>query len=241
MLPREHRRALNLEAHRRVTRILVVESDPTLRAELMTALTSAGHEVESASSAQAGLALARTSLPDIIVFDLVLPDLDGIELTKLFRADSNRRPSLCVLTSRSSEEDRVAAFEAGVDDYVTKPHSMRELVLRLRSLSRRRSSASQPPDAIAVGALKIERAARRVEVSGSSIELTRREFDLLLHLAERAGRVQTRDILVAEVWGEIADSGRVVDTTIKRLRKKLGESAPPIRTIRGVGYKLNGD
>jgi len=224
-----------------MVRILVVENDAALRAELSTAFTNAGHEVESASSAQAGLAVARASHPDIIVFELRLPDMDGIELATTLRNEPGKRASLCVLTSATDEDHRVAAFEAGVDDYVTKPHSMRELVLRMRSLSRRRTSNSDPPESVAVGGLKIDRAARRVEVQGSLIELTRREFDLLLHLAERAGRVQTRDTLVSDVWGEIADSGRVVDTTVKRLRKKLGPKGPPIRTVRGVGYKLSVD
>jgi two-component system phosphate regulon response regulator PhoB len=118
---------------------------------------------------------------------------------------------------------------------------MRELVLRIRSLSRRRSRAVTPTEAIALGALKIDRGARRVEVGGVPVELTRREFDLLVHLAERVDRVQTRDTLVADVWGEIPDSGRVVDTTIKRLRKKLGPRGPAIQTVRGVGYKLVAD
>jgi two-component system, OmpR family, phosphate regulon response regulator PhoB len=221
--------------------VLVVEGDGALRADLAATLTDAGHEVESASSGQAGIALARASEPDIVLFDLNLPDMNGIELCQTLRAPGMKRPSLFVLTSVHDEAHRIAAFEAGVDDYVTKPHSMRELVLRVRALSRRRSSSPPTVELITLGALKIDRAARRVDVAGSNIELTRREFDLLLRLAERAGRVQTRDMLVTEVWGEIADSGRVVDTTVKRLRKKLGRSGPAIKTVRGVGYKLTVD
>jgi two-component system, OmpR family, phosphate regulon response regulator PhoB len=239
MFPSEHPLVNGKAAPRKVARVLVVDADAALRADLAASLTSAGHEVEAASSGEAGIALARASHPDIVLFDLNLPDMPGIQLCRALRSEP-RRPSFCVLTSAKDEADRVAAFEAGVDDYVTKPHSMRELILRLRSLSRRRSS-KPTAEMLVVGALRVDRAARRVGVAGTSIELTRREFDLLLHLAERVGRVQTRDTLVAEIWGEIADSGRVVDTTIKRIRRKLGDSAPEIVTIRGVGYKLSGD
>ena len=216
----------------------MVEGDGALRADLAASLTNAGHEVESASSGHAGIALARASGPDIVLFDLHLPDMNGIELCQTLRAPGMKHPSLFVLTSAREESDRIAAFEAGADDYVTKPHSMREVVLRVRALSRRRSASTSTTELITRGALTIDRAARRVDVAGSSIELTRREFDLLLRLAESAGRVQTRDILVTDLWGDIADSGRVVDTTVKRLRKKLGHLGPTIRTVRGVGYKL---
>ena len=238
MFPSEHAGVIGKPAHQRVARVLVVESDGVLRSALAASLTTAGHEVEAASSGQAGLALAKASQPDIVVFDLQLPDMSGIDLCEKLRSPGMKRPSLFVLTSRSDEADRVAAFEAGADDYVTKPHSMREVVLRVRALSRRRSPSSPAIDLLTLGPLKIDRAARRVDVGGSSVELTRREFDLLLRLAERSGRVQTRDTLVSEVWGELADSGRVVDTTVKRLRKKLGEVGRAIKTIRGVGYKL---
>lgn len=222
-----------------VARVLLVDPDRDGRSELEASLAGAGHAVETASSGEAGIAVVRASHPDIVVFDLVLPDMPGVDFCKTLRAES-RRPQLCVLTMLGDESDRVAAFEAGVDDYVTKPYSARELVLRLRALSRRRSSVP-PEESIVIGALKIDRAARRVEVAGASVELTRREFDLLLHLAERLGRVQTRDGLVTDVWREVADSGRVVDTTVKRLRKKLGPKGPAIRTVRGVGYTLVAD
>ena len=223
-----------------VARVLVVDGDRDARSTLEASLAGAGHEVETAASGEAGIASVRASHPDIVVFDLVLPDMPGVDFCRTLRAESGRRPSLCVLTMLGDESDRVAAFEAGVDDYVTKPYSARELVLRIRALSRRRASAP-PEEAIVIGAMKIDRASRRVEVAGESVELTRREFDLLLHLSERIGRVQTRDALVTSVWREIADSGRVVDTTVKRLRRKLGPEGPAIRTVRGVGYTLVAD
>jgi two-component system phosphate regulon response regulator PhoB len=238
MFPSEHPHVNGTSAYRRVARVLVVESDGLLRADLIASLTNAGHEVASASSGQSGIALARASAPDIVLFDLLLPDVNGIELCHALRTSGAHRPSLFVLTSAGDEANRVGAFEAGVDDYVVKPHSMREVVLRVRALARRRSTKRAVIEPITLGTLEIDRAARRVDVGGASIELTRREFDLLLRLAERAGRVQTRDTLVNEVWGEIADTGRVVDTTVKRLRKKLGPLGPSIKTIRGVGYKI---
>lgn len=223
-----------------MARVLLVDGDAALRAELTTLLTVAGHDVEVASNAQAGVAVARASRPNVVIFDLELPDGSGTELCRTLRNDpAAGRLALMVLAKASTEDDRVAAFEAGADDFVAKPASMRELLLRVRALARRRSSnAPSPTDTVVLGPLRIERAARRVDLQGKNVELTRREFDVLLHLADRAGRVQTRDALVADVWGEVADSGRVVDTTIKRLRKKLGDDAPPIRTVRGVGYKI---
>ncbi len=220
-----------------MARILVVDGDAQLRAALAASLTQDGHEVEVASSGASALALARASRPSIVIVEIVLPDMNGAEVCREFREDASARPLVIVLSTAATEEARVAAFEAGCDDYVTKPHSMRELLLRVRALGRRRSSAP-PPELLNVGKLTIDLAARRVAVANVSIELTRREFDVLVHLAERAGRVQTREVLVADVWGELSDSGRVVDTTIKRIRRKLGPHAPEIKTVRGVGYKL---
>jgi len=221
----------------RVARILIVDGDAQLRAALTAALTQDGHEVEVASSGASGIALARASSPSIVILEYVLPDMNGADLCRQLHEVASVRPLLLVLTTALSEEDRVAAFEAGCDDYVTKPHSMRELLLRVRAIGRRRSGAP-PPERITLAQMTIDRAARRVDVAGRPVELTRREFDCLVHLAERAGRVQTREILVADVWGELTDSARVVDTTIKRIRRKLGPEAPEIKTIRGVGYKL---
>lgn len=218
--------------------MLVVEGDGGLRAELAATLTSAGNEVEAAGSGHAGLALAHASAPAIVVLELNLPDMSGLEVCRALTATRTRRPAVLVLTSARSEEDRVAAFEAGVDDYVTKPHSMRELVLRVRALARRRGPTRPLADTLDLGTLRIDPAARRVEVGGDSPELTRRELDVLLFLAERAGRVSSRDDLVQRIWGETPESGRVVDTTVKRLRKKLGQVGGWIKTVRGVGYKL---
>lgn len=218
--------------------MLVIESDALLRQALVQALTAEGHQVDSAASGEAGLALARAATPDVVVFDVVLPEREDVDLVSALRSDPGAgRAALLVLTESNEEQSRVSAFEAGVDDYLLKPPSMRELMLRVRALLRRKSRRP-PPDVISVGALHIDRAARRVDVGGQPIDLTRREFDVLVYLADHAGRVLSRDTLVGTVWGEIADSGRVVDTTIKRLRKKLGVAGTAISTVRGVGYKI---
>lgn len=222
-----------------MVRVLVVDGDPVVRASLTSALGGAGHDVESASSGAAGLALARASRPHIVIFDLALADLDGLELVRSIRRDLKTGiPSLLVLSAQAGEAERIAAFEAGVDDYVAKPHSTRELLLRVRALSRRKTD---PPRNVSleIGQLRIDMGARQVWNAKERMDFTRRELDVLSVLAQRAGRVQTREILIADVWGDDdTHSGRVVDTTIKRLRRKLARAGCEIKTVRGVGYKL---
>ena len=222
-----------------MVRVLVVDADPAVRASLTSALSTAGHDVESASSGASGLAIARASRPQVVIFDLALADIGGLDLARSIRRDiTTGAPLLVVLSAQTGEEERVAAFEAGVDDYVAKPHSTRELLLRVRALSRRKSD---PPkaEALEIGGLRIDVAARQAWSRDARIDLTRREFDVLILLAERAGRVQTREVLVADIWGDdVAHSGRIVDTTIKRLRRKISSAGCEIKTVRGVGYKL---
>lgn len=223
-----------------MARVLVIDADAALRADLARTLTQAGHDVELAAGARAGAALARTSMPDLVVLDPALPDGDGIEVVIALRADPRgRRTPVLVVSAVASEDARVRAFEAGADDFVPKPFSMRELLLRLRAQQRRRS-APPPSDLVVAGPIVVDRAARRVSVAGAAVPLTRRELDLLLVLAERRGRVQSREVLVADVWGgEVeGDSGRVVDSTIKRLRRKLGVAGRLVATVRGTGYRL---
>ncbi len=223
-----------------MARILVIDADAALRAELARTLTQAGHDVELAAGARAGVALARTSMPDLVVLDPSLQDGDGMEVVVALRADPRgRRTPVLVVSAASGEDERVRAFEAGADDFIPKPFSMRELLLRLRAQQRRRSSPP-PPDVVAAGPIVVDRAARRVSVSGVAVSLTRRELDLLLVLAERRGRVQSREVLVADVWGgEVdEDGGRVVDSTVKRLRRKLGAAGGLVTTVRGAGYRL---
>lgn len=222
-----------------MARLLIIDGDPELRAALARSLTEVGHDVEVAAGARAGVALVRASPPDLVLLEPRLPDGDGEEVCATLRVAS-RVPFLFV-SEHADEDARVRAFEAGADDFVGKPFSMRELLLRVRALLRRRSSAP-PAELVTVGPLTIDRAARRVTLDGERVDLTRRELDLLLVLCDRRGRVQSREILVADVWGgeieEDEERGRVVDSTVKRLRKKLGHAADLIVTVRGAGYRL---
>lgn len=236
MLQFEHPRVMKASRYEGMARVLVVDADPNVRASVTNALSGAGHDVESASSTAAGVALARASRPEIVVFDLF--DGSGLDLVRAIKNESNgASPLLVVLTSATSEEQRVAAFEAGVDDYVIKPHSMRELLLRVRALARRGSAAPKAAS-IELARLRIDVAARQTWVDDQRIELTRRELDVLVHLATRPGRVQTREVLIAAVWGDVEHSARVVDTTVKRVRRKIAAAGCAIKTVRGVGYKL---
>lgn len=225
-----------------MARVLVIEGDPSARVELASLLARGGHEVEMASSAGSGVVLARSSKPDLVLCEMTLNDGSGADVCRALRADASTRGSLLlVLTADASEASRVEAFEAGADDYVTKPYSGREILLRVAALFRRRRAVPGSPSMVSAGPMRIDAEARRVFVDGEPIDLSRREFDVLLRLAERKGRVQTREVLLRDVWESDADSGRVVDTMMKRLRKKLGPAARLIRTVRGVGYRLARD
>lgn len=220
-------------------RILVVDNDASTRTAVATALGGAGYDVDSVSSGAAGLAVARAACPDLVVVDLALADSNALELVRAIRGDARTGAALIVvLTAVSDEEARVAAFEAGVDDYLVKPYSTRELILRVRALSRRRTQA-RPSDAMHLGRLRIDVAARQAWIGSQRIALTRREFDVLQELASRPGRVQTREVLIANAWGDdVEHSRRIVDTTVKRLRRKIVAAGCEIKTLRGVGYKL---
>ena len=227
-----------------VARVLVIDGDAALRATLARSLTEAGHAVELAAGARAGEAIARSSPPELVLLDLSLPDGDGAAVCRALRSDARAsRIPVIVLSADCGEEARVRAFESGADDVVAKPFSVRELLLRVRALLRRRASAP-PAELLVVGPVVVDRAARRVTVAGAEVELTRRELDLLLVLCERRGRVQSREVLVADVWGgelgDEGDGGRVVDSAVKRLRRKLGPAAELIATVRGAGYRLAG-
>lgn len=219
-----------------MARVLVIEPDPALRLALASNLAEAGHAVDVVAHADGCTSMVRGSGAEVVLLGLERPQVQ--EACRQLRADAQtRRTLLFVLSAGSAEIDRVLAFEAGADDYLAKPPSLREVVLRVRALLRRRGSVPTS-DGIDLGRVHIDRAARRVLLDGAAVELTVREFDLLLRLAERKGRVQTREALVAELWPEEIHSPRVVDTTVKRLRKKLGVGADCIQTIRGVGYRL---
>jgi two-component system phosphate regulon response regulator PhoB len=226
-----------------MARILVIEDEQDLRQVLEYNLKQAGHEVLVAASGQEGLRLARDERPDLVLLDLMLPDVSGTEICKALKeAPDTKRIRVAMVTARGEEIDRVVGFELGADDYIVKPFSVRELLLRIQAILRRGQSAEQEADpSIRFGCLQIDRGAHRVWVDDQEIELTALEFKLLLTLYERRNRVQTRAVLLDDVWGIQADiTTRTVDTHVKRLREKLDRARDYVETVRGVGYRFVG-
>ena|SRR5688572_29669833 len=220
--------------------ILIVEDEPDLREVLEFNLRQAGHEVVAAPRADEGLRVARQRHPDLVILDLMLPDRPGTEVCRELRTDAATRAiPIMMLTARGEEIDRVVGFELGADDYVTKPFSMRELLLRVGAILRRSAAPVEEPALVRFGRLRIDKPAHRVWVDEQEIELTSLEFRLLVMLHDRKNRVQTRESLLEEVWGVASDiTTRTVDTHVKRLREKLGPAAEYIETVRGAGYRF---
>ena len=224
-----------------MTLILVIEDEADLAQVVEYNLRKAGHDVVTAPRGLRGLELARERRPDLVLLDLMLPDISGTEVCKQLRADSSTRDTpIVMLTAKGEEIDRVVGFEVGADDYVVKPFSVRELMLRVQAILRRGGEPAEPAQQrIVFGALEVDRDAHRVWVEGSERELTALEFKLLTTLYDRRNRVQSRSVLLADVWGITADiTTRTVDTHVKRLREKLGAAAVYIETVRGVGYRF---
>jgi two-component system phosphate regulon response regulator PhoB len=220
--------------------ILVIEDEPDLREVLDFNLKQAGHEVLLAGRAADGLKLARARLPDLVVLDLMLPDRPGTEVCRELRGDAaTKGVPILMLTARAEEIDRVVGFELGADDYMAKPFSMRELLLRIQAILRRAHGDTEEAPVVRFGRLRIDKAAHRVWVDEREVELTSLELKLLIMLHERKNRVQTRESLLEEVWGLASDiTTRTVDTHVKRLREKLGPAADYIETVRGAGYRF---
>ena len=225
--------------------ILVVEDEPDLVASLEYNLQREGFGTRVAMTGARALELVRRDpKPDLVLLDLMLPDMSGKEVCRRIRAEeSTRGIPVIMVTARTEEVDRIIGLELGADDYVTKPYSVRELMLRVQAVLRR--SKADPVESagpVVFGRLRIDKAAHRVWVDDARIELTALEFRLLGMLLARRGRVQTRDVLLEEVWGVRGDSNtRTVDTHVKRLRQKLGAAGAYVETIRGVGYRLTSD
>ena len=224
-------------------RVLVVDDEPDLADLVAFHLRERGHDVVTVGTGSSALAEAQRRRPDLIVLDLMLPDISGTEVCRrLRRVESTRHVPVVMLTAKSEEVDRVVGFEVGADDYVVKPFSPRELVLRVEAILRRSSRAAEPDDpepVITVGDLTIDAPRHAVEVAGREVILTALEFKLLLDLASRMGRVQSRDALLERVWNYTSGvETRTVDTHVKRLREKLGAGARYIETVRGVGYRM---
>jgi two-component system OmpR family response regulator len=224
-------------------RILVVEDDRTLRQALAYSLEREGYEVRSAVDGEQGLAAARGADFDLILLDVMLPGLSGIELLRTIRAEGNATPVL-ILSAKGDEIDRVVGLKIGADDYVAKPFSRPELLARIEAVlrrERRAASAASPRggDRVVSGDLEIDLEARVVTHAGEPVHLTTREFDLLAHLAANPNRIFTRDQLLARIWGlDFAGDDRTVDVHVSWLRSKLRERDGHnyFRTVRGVGY-----
>ena len=223
--------------------VLVVEDDADIRVLLANALKHAGHSALAASTARAGLDMARDTRPDLILLDLILPDLGGTCVVEALKSDARTRDvPIIILTARGAEADRISGLESGADDYVTKPFSLRELMLRVNVALRRAVQPAPRLDTLEYERLRIETHSHRVFVADAEIALTPTEFRLLATLAGRPGRVQSRQTLLADVWGMQPNlETRTVDTHIKRLREKLGETVDYIETVRGVGYRFRED
>lgn len=234
--------------------ILVVDDEPDLVRLVAYNLRKEGYQVHEAYDGTTALRMVEAVSPHLLILDVMLPDKSGIRICEqLKRHTRTKQLPVLMLTARSSEEDRIAGLEAGAEDYVVKPFSPRELVLRVRALMARSSNGSQPTlasalaeeeDIITVGPLHIEPGQHRVLLDGSPVDLSAAEFRLLLVLARYPGRVFTREALLDAVRGHegaAAVFDRTVDAQIKRLRAKLGETGHSlIRTVRGVGYRLEG-
>jgi len=228
------------------TLILVVDDEADLLALVEYNLKQGGYAVATARDGAAALAEIKREMPDLVVLDVQLPDMLGTEVCKHLRRDPvTASIPILMLTARAEEIDRVVGFEVGADDYVVKPFSPRELVLRVAALLRRVSSptgAAAGGERIVIGKLVIDVPRHRVTVEGEDVGLTALEFKLLLDLASRRGRVQTRDALLDRVWGYVSGvETRTVDTHVKRLREKLAAASDYIETVRGVGYRMRDD
>ena len=227
-----------------MNKVLVVEDEPDILEMVRYNLDQAGLDVETAEDAERALQSVQEILPDLIILDLMLPGIDGLDMCRQIKQDARTRHiPILMLTARKEEVDRIVGLELGADDYVVKPFSPRELVLRAQAILRRSQgssqSATETEDWLHMGPISIDKAAHQALLNGDPLELTGTEFKLLITLIERRGRVQTRDDLLNTVWGyEYSGYGRTVDTHIRRLREKLGEASEWIETVRGVGYRF---
>jgi two-component system response regulator VicR len=225
-------------------RILIVDDEPAVSDLLAYNLRKAHYEVVSAADGQEALQKAHQTSPDLILLDLMIPEVDGLDVCRELRKTSD--VPIIMITARGEEIDRVVGLELGADDYITKPFSVRELMARVKAVLRRTQSESNiaPASKLLQGpaGLQIDLDARTVLVGEINLELTRLEFDLLYHLLSNAGRVLTRERLLEQVWGyDFVGDTRAVDSAIKRLRAKLRAAAPEadgIESVRGVGYKF---
>jgi len=222
-------------------RILVVEDDRTLRQTLSYNLTREGYDVTTAADGEAALEAARDSKIDLILLDVMLPGMSGVEVLRVLRRDGIRAPVI-IVSAKGDEIDRVVGLKVGADDYVTKPFSRPELLARIEALLRRQRTEAigdEPSERIQLGEIQVDVGRRRVTIGERPLHLTPKEFDLLAFMASQPGRIFTRDQLLARIWGyDYAGDGRTVDVHVSWLRSKLREAdgRDHFRTVRGVGY-----
>jgi two-component system phosphate regulon response regulator PhoB len=220
--------------------VLLVDDERDLLSILEFNLRAAGFETIRATTGEEALQQLRRRVPDVVLLDLMLPDLSGTEVCRRIKEDPRtRHVPVVMLTARTAEVDRIVGFELGVDDYVTKPFSVRELVLRLKAVLRRTPGHGRERPREAIGPIRVDLEAHRAFVDGAEIQLTALEFRLLATFMARAGRVQSREQLLEDVWEMSSElETRTVDTHVKRLREKLGSGRDLLETVRGVGYRL---
>ena len=222
--------------------ILIVEDERDLLDSLSYSVAREGYQIRTSLTGSDGISMAfQDPVPDLMLLDLMLPDIPGTEVCRRIRRDPRTSKILVLmLTAKSEEIDRVVGFEVGADDYVVKPFSVRELLLRIKALLRRgRSDEESSEESIVFGRLRVDDAGHRVWVDDRPVTLTALEFRLLTTLMQRRGRAQSRDVLLHTVWGIEADiTTRTVDTHVKRLREKLGAAGCYVETLRGVGYRF---
>lgn len=222
-------------------KILVVDDEPDVTELVAYHLKAKGFHVETLNDATASISVARSTTPDVIILDIMMPDLSGIQICRILRADPKlARVPIIFLTAKAEPHDRIEGLESGADDYLGKPFSPKELVLRVESILRRAHALAGPTGPqLSIGRIALDADTHRVTVHGKPVDLTATEFKLLRLLMERQGRVQTREHLLLNVWNYTTDiETRTVDTHIRRLREKLGDEAGWVETIRGVGYRI---
>lgn len=229
-------------------RIYITEDDDSIRELVTVALSAYSYEVESFVSAEDCLAAAEKQVPDIFLFDIMLPGMDGVQAVKILREnEQTKNTPILMLTAKSAEIDKVFGLENGADDYLTKPFGIMELAARIKALLRRsgRSTSDSASDKITAGGITVNTSLREVSRDGRPIELTLKEYELLLYLLKNRARVVSREELLTKVWGiDFVGETRTLDMHIGTLRKKLSddvENAHLIKTVRGVGYRFIGE
>jgi DNA-binding response OmpR family regulator len=221
-------------------KILVADDESDVLNLLTLHLKREGFDVIKAEDGLRAVRLAKEELPDLIILDLMMPGMSGLDATKqLKRAAETERIPILMLTARAEEIDRILGLELGADDYVTKPFSPREIVLRVQAVLRRFESVPEVGEILEIGPIRLDRVRHEVQIQGEARDFTATEFKLLSVLMERRGRLQSREVLLNDVWGyESSIDTRTVDTHVRRLREKLGEAAALIETVRGFGYRM---